>query len=159
MTPPTFHYHWHWGLRSDPASLWPYVSDTDHFRAVTGFPLARFTEETRPEGGSRRIGRIRMYGVPIEWEEQPFEWVLNREVREVQRYRVGPLRELKMRLTLEPRPAVEGGGTWLTYEVWVTPGNILGYPGIPIQIGVLFRQRFARAFRHIDEFVQSNVPQ
>src|SRR5262249_30200570 len=158
-TSPTFHYRWRWGLRSDPASLWPYMSDTDHFRAVTGFPLAHFAEEPQPGGGSRRVGRLRMYGFPIEWEEDPSEWIINRELHETQRYRIGPLGLVKIHITLTPRTASEGSGTWLTYEAWATPGNILGYPGIPIQVGILFRQRFGRAFRHMDDFIQSKAPQ
>lgn len=158
MTTPTFHYRWHWGLHSDPASLWPYVSDTDHFRAVTGFPMVRFTEEPLSTGGSRRIGRLRMYGFPIEWEEEPSEWIVNREIHEGQRYQVGPIGSLKAQLTFEERLASEGGGTRITYDIWATPGNILGYPGIPIQIGIMFRQRFGKAMRRIDDFVQSKVP-
>jgi len=82
----TFHYCWRWSLRSDVASLWPFVSDSDRFRAVTGFPSAKFTEEPLPEGGSRRIARFRMYGFPIVWEEQPFEWIQNREFQEAHDY-------------------------------------------------------------------------
>jgi adenylate cyclase len=152
----TFHYCWRWSLRSDVASLWPFVSDTDRFRAVTGFPSAKFTEEPIPEGGSRRIGRFRMYGFPIVWEEQPFEWIRNREFQEAHDYQVGPLKSIRVSIRLEPRA---GGGTDAIYEIWAKPGNILGYPGIPVQIGLLFRRRFGRAFRQIDHFIQARAPQ
>jgi adenylate cyclase len=152
----TFHYCFRWSLRSDVASLWPFVSDSDRFRAVTGFPSATFTEEPLPEGGSRRMARFRMYGFPIVWEEQPFEWIRNREFQEAHDYEVGPLKYVRVSVRLEPRPE---GGTDLTYEVWARPGNILGYPGILVQIGLLFRYRFGRAFRRIDDFIQARAPQ
>src|SRR5256885_56033 len=118
----TFHYCWRWSLRSDVTSLWPYISDTDRFRAVTGFPAAKFTEEPLPEGGSRRVARFRMYGFPIVWIEQPFEWVRYREFHEAHDYEVGPLKSVRVAIRLEPR---SDGGTDVTYEVWAKPGNIL----------------------------------
>jgi adenylate cyclase len=152
----TFHYCWRWSLRSDVASLWPFVADTDRFRAVTGFPPANFTEEPLPEGGSRRVARLRMYGFPIVWEEQPFEWIREREFIENHRYEVGPLKSIRVSIRLDPGSS---GGSDVTYEVWAQPGNILGYPGIPIQIGVLFRRLFGRAFRQMDDFIQARVSQ
>jgi adenylate cyclase len=152
----TFHYRWRWSLRSDVASLWPYVSDTDRFRAVTGFPAATFTEEPLPEGGSRRIGRLRKYGFPIVWEEMPFEWIREREFSEVHNYLVGPLKYIRISTRLEAR---DDGGTDLTYEVWARPGNVLGYPGIPIQIGLLQHYLFGQAFRRMDAYVQASAAQ
>ncbi len=150
------HYRWKWSLKSDVSSLWPYVTDTDRFRAVTGFPAATYTEEPQLEGGSRRFARFRMYGVPLVWEEEPFEWVREREMREEQRYLEGPLKTVKVSIQLEPRAE---GGTDLIYEVWAEPANLLGYPAIPIQIGLYFRNRFGRAFRQIDDYIQANARQ
>src|SRR5947207_3365379 len=103
----TFHYHWAVSLRSSPASLWPILSDTDRLRAVAGFPAAKFTEEPLPEGGSRRMGRIHMYGFPIVWEELPFEWIREREFSEVMLYQVGPLSKVTINMRLKPR--ADGG--------------------------------------------------
>jgi len=155
MADPTFHYVWRWSLRSSPDKLWPFVSNTDRFRAATGFPPTQYTEEPIPTGGVRRMARFRMYGFPIVWEEQPFEWVLNRQFSETHNYTVGPLRYVHVHIRLDPRA---DGGTDLTYEVWARPGNTLGYPGIPIQIGLFSRARFGRAFRKMDDFIQSIVP-
>src|SRR5688572_33334358 len=98
----TFHYHWKWSLQSSIDRLWPYISDTDRFRGATGFPAAIFTTETKPDGTTRRVGKIRMYGFPIVWEEDPMEWIRDREFSDLQRYRVGPLKELKVHVQLEP---------------------------------------------------------
>src|SRR5262249_44583552 len=151
-----FHYHWKWSLQADVESLWPFITDTDRLREDVGFPPATFTEETLPWGGTRRVGRIRMYGFPIVWEEEPFEWIRHRELSEVQAYRIGPLKSIKVRFELEPHA---GGGTDLTFDIWAQPGNILGYPGIPLQIGLLFRYRYGRAFQRMDQYIKDNVKQ
>ncbi len=156
MTAMTFHYRWQWSLRSEVERLWPYVSDTERFNAATGAPPITYTEEPLAEGGSRRIAHTRMYGVPIVWEEAPFQWIRHQEVSETHQYRTGPLAWFKMQLRLSPRA---DGGTQLTYEVWAQPANVLGYPGIPIQIGIISRMRFERAFQQIDEFIQARKPQ
>ena len=74
---PRFQYRWRWALRSDAARLWPLVSDTGHFNEATGIPPIKYTELPVPTPEARRIGRVRMYGFPIVWQEEPFEWVQN----------------------------------------------------------------------------------
>ena len=156
MSKITFHYRWKWPLQSNVEQLWPYISDTDRFRAATGFPTVVYTEETDQGGVKHRIGHFRIYGVPIEWEEDPFEWIRHRDVINRQHFRKGPVSSLKAHIQLEPR---SDGGTDLTYECWVTPGNLLGYPGVPIQVGLLYRWRFRRAFQQVDKFVQAQAQQ
>src|SRR5260221_5549142 len=98
MLPMTFHYRWKWSLKSSPESLWPYVSDTDRFRAATGFPVATYTEQPLAEGGVRRIGRFRIYGFPFVWEEEPFEWIRNQAVIDTQHYLQGPISHLQIHI-------------------------------------------------------------
>ncbi len=153
----TFHYRWRWPLTAEPDRLWPYLSDTDRIRAVSGFPQVHYEERVYPDGSVHLMGRFRMFGFPITWEEAPLEWVRNRDIRELTHYRGGPLGEFTMHMTIEPRSQNEGGGSWVTYETWTQPGNILGYPGVPIMIGLVFRRRFANAFRQIDQAVQNET--
>ena len=44
-----------------------------------------------------------------------------------------------------------------TYEVTARPATLLGSVVIPIQIGLISRRRFERAFRQIDDFLQHPV--
>ncbi len=73
-----------------------------------------------------------MLGVPVEWEEQPFEWVRPARFGVVRRYSKGPIAELRVLAKLEERVVenkdANGGsvGTSLTYEVWAKPKNMLG---------------------------------
>ena len=78
-------------------------------------------------------------GVPIEWEEEPFEWTWPRRFGVVRRYVRGPLAELRILVELVPD---EGGGTRLIYQVWAHPRGLLGRLTIPFEIG----RRYARAF-------------
>jgi class 3 adenylate cyclase len=48
----------------------------------------------------------------------------------------------------ERRPP--GGGTLLTYQVWVRPKNLIGLLGIPVQVGFLSRRAFDNAFHKYD---------
>src|SRR5450432_1380646 len=150
----TFHYQWKMSLQSSVESLWPYVSDTDQFRAAISFPAATYIMEEAPDGLLRRIGHIHYYGFPIEWEEDPFEWIRLKDIVDTQHYRVGPLRYVKVHITLESRSE---GGTDLTYDVLASPANLLGYPAIPIQIGMIQRMRTERAFRQMDNYALANV--
>ncbi len=154
-----FNYRWRWALRSDPEKLWPYMSDTGHFNQASGIPPIKYTELPVPTPEARRTGRVRMYGFPIEWQEEPFEWVQNKTMHEIRHYTVGPIGDFEVHMTLEPRQISEGGGTWITYEIGANPGNVLGYPGIPVQIGLIYRHMFERTFRQIDNFIQTQAPQ
>jgi len=152
----TFHYRWKLSLQSSVENLWPYISDTDQFRAAIGFPAATYVVEESSDGEIHRIGHIRFYGFPIVWEEEPFEWIRFQEIIDTQHYRVGPLSYVKVHIRLEPR---SDGGTNLSYDVLARPGNVLGYPAIPLQIGMLQRWRSERAFRQMDSYILANAKQ
>ncbi len=149
-----FHYRWQWTLRASVEDIWDYVTDSDRFREATGFPAAKYTDELRPDGTTRRKGRMRMYGFPIEWHEDPFQWIRHQEMIDTQYYYVGPLSYIRLNLQVERQP---GGGTRVTYEVWARPGNILGLPGIPGQIGLLQHWRAMRTIKRIDDYIAANV--
>src|ERR1700754_3562658 len=77
----TFHYRWEWQLRSSPDALWPLVTDTNRFNRDVGVPHVERAATPATTGGSanvngpdRRRLRLVRFGIPIEWEEEPFEW-------------------------------------------------------------------------------------
>src|SRR5215471_5695443 len=77
----TFHYRWEWRLRSSPDALWPLVTDTNRFNRDVGVPHVERVGDSLASGrstdskgpGWQRLRLVR-FGVPIEWEEEPFEW-------------------------------------------------------------------------------------
>jgi len=143
-----FHYRWVFDLQSSPEQLWPLISNTNRFNRDTGVPTVEAIGESR--GNSRRL-RLTTLGIPIEWEEQPFEWVRPERFGVVRKYSKGPIAELRVLATLTPKQETIGArGTMLIYEVWAKPNNFLGRLAIPIQIGIISRRRFARTFRDYD---------
>jgi len=141
-----FHYRWEFNLKSSPEQLWPLVADTNRFNRDTGVPSVESIGESTTSG--RRRLRLTTFGIPIEWEEQPFEWVRPERFGVVRRYSKGPVAELRVLATLTPHG--DSDGTKLVYEVWATPNNFLGLLAIPIQVGIISKTKFARAFRDYD---------
>jgi len=158
-----FHYRWEFDLDSSPEKLWPLVADTNRFNRDTGVPAVEAVGEKT--GTARRL-RLSSFGIPVEWDEQPFEWVRPQRFGVVRRYTKGPIAELRVLAQLTPVENAAGGsspdgradgsvGTKLIYEVWAKPKNILGTLAIPIQIGIISARNFARTFRQYDELAQS----
>lgn len=154
-----FHYRWEFDLRSSPEQLWPMIADTNRFNRDTGVPAVEAVgDATR---NARRRLRLTSFGIPIEWEEQPFEWVRPQRFGVVRRYNKGPVEELRVlaqMTTAHPTALHEsekGSGTKLVYEVWAKPKNILGLIAIPIQIGLVSARNFARTFRQYDALAKN----
>jgi class 3 adenylate cyclase len=108
------------------------------------------------EANARRRLRLRRLGIPIEWEEEPFEWLRPQRFGVVRRYAGGPIAEMRVQARLEER---EGGGTSLDYDVRVLPRNLLGRLAALVQIGLLSRIRFGRAFRAYDRRATASEPE
>src|SRR6266851_3881750 len=159
-----FHYRWEFDLASSPEQLWPLVADTNRFNRDTGVPAVEAL--SNPGAGlrnARRRLRLSAFGIPVEWEEQPFEWVRPVRFGVVRRYSKGPIDELRVLAELIPKEKHQNGssaeregaeqstGTKLIYQVWAKPKNVLGLIAIPVQIGLLSARNFARTFREYDE--------
>lgn len=162
-----FHYRWEFELESSPEQLWPLVADTNRFNRDTGVPaVAAVPAKGQRLKNARRRLRLSAFGIPVEWEEQPFEWVRPVRFGVVRRYVKGPMAELRVRAELTerekhpdslPEPGSAAGesvGTKLVYEVWARPRNVLGLIAIPIQIGIVSARNFGRTFREYDSLVR-----
>jgi class 3 adenylate cyclase len=146
-----FHYRWEYDLKASPEELWPLVADTNRFNRDTGVPAVEALGST---GGVRRL-RLFKFGIPVEWEEQPFEWIRPYRFGVVRRYTKGPVSEMRVQAELH---AQAEGGTKLIYEVWAQPRNPLGRIAIPVQVGVLSKRSFAEIFRRYDKEIKSGSP-
>src|SRR6266849_771063 len=133
-----FHYRWEFDLESSPEQLWPLVADTNRFNRDSGVPAIESSDSKGLKNARRRL-RLSAFGIPVEWEEQPFEWVRPSRFGVVRRYTKGPVAELRVLVELTPLEksrdnlpidradgANESAGTKLVYEVWAKPKNILG---------------------------------
>ncbi len=143
-----YHYRWKFDLKSSPERLWPFVADTNRFNRDTGVPKIDVEPGSKRLRNARRKVRLSIYGLPVEWEEQPFQWV--RPVRfGVERvYSRGPM--ARMRVLAELSPTADGG-THMTYDVWATPRNLVGVIAIPLQIKLVTAPKFRAAIQQYDE--------
>src|SRR3989440_2515460 len=148
--PKEFNYRWEFDLESSPEQLWPLVADTNRFNRDTGVPAVQMVQDSRLKNARRHL-RLSVFGIPVEWEEQPFEWVRPHRFGVIRRYSKGPMSELRVRVELLPRTVDRGDqstpGSKLIYEVTATPKNVIGLLAIPIQIGLVSARNFARTIR------------
>lgn len=145
-------FDWMLDLQSTPEALWPFVADTNRFNHDTGLPAVTQVfnaPDARP--GMRRL-RFTMYGIPVEWDEQPFEWVFPYRFSVRRLYRRGPFAEVRIEAEMTPQP---GSGTRLRYRAWFVPSwPLVGDLAILWQIGLVGRFSFLRAFRNYDQIVE-----
>jgi class 3 adenylate cyclase len=157
MAYPEQHFVWTWQLAASPEALWPLVANTDRFNRDCGYPpvtvVAMLGGKTSGPAG-RRL-RARRYGVRIEWNEHPFEWVVNRRFGVERVFAHGPFSRIRALCELAPRAPA---GTTLTYQAWFTPVNVLGR--LALRFGVAawqFRRPFQRVFAHYDELARQGL--
>ena len=138
-----YHFQWQWDLISTPEALWPFISDTNRFNRDTGLPSVQLLGI---ENGVRHL-RFHFPLPFIEWDEEPFEWTYPYALGIDRRYRGGPMAEMRVEITLEPRA---DGGTRVTYQTWARARNPIGTLGIFIVIGLFSKMRFESVFRSYD---------
>lgn len=148
------HYRWVYDLKSTPEKLWPFVADTNRFNRDTKVPSVEVEPTKRALRNARRRVRLSIFGMPVEWEEQPFEWVRPERFGVKRTYSKGPVAEMKALAELSPKT---GGGTRFTYDLHVRPKSLLGFIVVPVQIGLIGSRRFRRAFRKYDELAATEA--
>lgn len=149
-----FHYRWEYRLSSSPEKLWPFVADTNRFNRDNGLPsLQPESSKLQRLRNARRRLRMSFLGLPLEWEEQPFEWIRPSRFGVSRTYSKGPVADLKILAELTPIT----DGTLIVYQIWARPKSPLGYLMIPIQIGLSSKRRFARTFKDYDQSALNSV--
>lgn len=147
--PRELHYHWEYSLKANREKLWPFVSDTNRFNRDTGVPSIEVASTVRGRlRNARQRLRLSMYGMAVEWEEQPFEWIRPSRFGVSRSYSKGPVVELRALAEMLPR---SDDGTQLSYDVHVTPRSFVGALLVRIQMKFSSAHRFAKAFEKYDE--------
>jgi adenylate cyclase len=149
------HYRWEYNLRASPEELWPFVSDTNRFNRDTGVPSVEPSKTRQRLRNARQRLRLSIYGMAVEWEEQPFEWIRPSRFGVARTYSKGPMVELRALAELTPRDA---GGTRLTYQVSITPRSAFSALSVSLQMKFVSARRFARAFKSYDEMAALDIP-
>ena len=140
-------FRWQWWLKATPDQLWPFVSDTDRFNRDTGLPPVRRLANNHQLA-------FRPYGIGIEWDEEPFEWVRPFRFGVRRRYRSGPAAWMQVLVELIP----EREGTRLIYETLIEPRRALGLPIVALGMALVNRPRFGKIFARYDRLARTNSP-
>ena len=148
------HSRWEFDLKSTPDSLWPFVADTNRFNRDTGVPKLEFDKVHKRLPNARRKVRFSYFGLPVEWEEQPFEWIRPDRFGVERAYSKGPMARLQAICELKAKP---GGGTHMTYEIRATPRNLLGLIAIPLQVRFVIGPKLCAAIKKYDELASAEV--
>jgi class 3 adenylate cyclase len=141
------HKRWEFDLKSSPERLWPFIADTNRFNRDTGVPEVEVDAAEKQLRNARRKIKLSIYGLPIEWEEQPFEWVKPERFGIERVYSKGPMARLRVLTELKPNA---GGGTHLIYQVWSTPRNLPNALAISLQLNLIVARRFREAILKYD---------
>src|ERR1044071_3339562 len=150
------HYRWEFDLKATPEKLWPFISDTNRFNRDTGVPSVEPGGSKRQRlRNARRNLRLSIYGMAVEWEEQPFEWVRPSRFGVVRNYSRGPMAQLRALAELTPKPS---GGTKLIYTVSIQPRSQISALMAASQMKFISGPRFAQAFRNYDRMACEELP-
>lgn len=150
-----FHFEWQFEFQATPEQLWPFVADTNRFNRDTKLPQLEFDAQPKRLRNARRLVRLSIYGLPIEWEEQPFEWVRPFRYGVQRIYTKGPMAQMKVFAELTP---IDSERTRLSYKLSATPRNLLGFLIIPLQVRLLTAPRFRAAFKLYGSLATNRAP-
>jgi len=119
---------WEFMLPGTPQELWRFAGDTERFNRLVRNPAVTYREEPEARGGSRRFGRFRMFGLPMEWREHPYEWRENDGWSILREYSRGPLSRFLLTMRLVP----EGARTRMVFGIELSPRSPLLAPILPL---------------------------
>lgn len=140
-------------LEHSPATLWPFLSNTDSLNARMGFLPVKYRFKEVPQGGTESTGFTFMYGFPFWYDDLPFEWVTNQYFIETRVFHGGPVNYLKVTTTLDPLPS---GGTRVTFAFLLTVPWLFR---LPMRVIFAFQLwKFLKIYRGLDKHVRSEVP-
>jgi class 3 adenylate cyclase len=103
--------------QSDVPHMWEALADTERTNRVLGMSKIAL-QPLEDESAARYLVSTSLSGLPVEYEERPFEWIYQKRFQLLRRMRSGPLRTLELSFSFAPR---EGGGSDVTLRLTLTP--------------------------------------
>ena len=140
----------HIDLKSERAALWCAVGDTERLNRAIGLGALQLTPNS-DASAARFVVRTVSAGMPIEYEERPFEWIENQRFSVRRVLRSGVMKSMDHSFTLDPLP---DGGTRLTVRLAIEPRYALLGPVIRLQTTRMM-DRIEAEFRNVDSDVQA----
>lgn len=107
-----------WRLKTSapPERAWSSLSDTDRFSEALGSDVV-WEEMARPDGSVQRLGKVRLAGAVLDFEELAFDFEAPRRLRIDRAFDAGPLARRVAELDLEPMEE----GTAVRYRLVAWP--------------------------------------
>ncbi len=152
QVPGVLDFRFEWNLLSSPASIWPYVSNTDRVNHAIGLPAVKYRTFVDPKLGVRRMAMVKTMGMTLEWEEHPYEWVEGRRLSVLRQFPSGPFHWFINVVELHQVP---GGGTRVTQQLSMLPRNLIGNLFGKYSIGRNSGRNFGRIYKRIDDYIVS----
>src|SRR5437899_608593 len=135
---------WTWHFDLPPEQLWPVMADTSRSGEAIGLPTYVLEETPQPNGTVLRRGKGKAAGFTLEWEEKPYEWILNRHFRQARVFNKGPFRRFGPVFDIEPK----GSGSKVSYAFEWEPLTLVGRlfgKKLAAQAGALVGKRILEA--------------
>ncbi len=114
---------WTWHFDLPPQRLWPLLADTNRLNEAMGLPAHRLDEIPQANNIVRRLGKGRVAGFALDWEEEPWEWIRDRRYRHVRVFSRGPFRRFGSTLDID---GGESGGSTVSYTLEWEPLTLVG---------------------------------
>jgi serine/threonine-protein kinase len=124
---------------ADLEAAWQVYGDTDSFNRHAGLHF-RFQAESTPDGRKVRVGRVRRFGLELDWVDEPFEIEAPRRFVSRRRFRRGPVRTLTTRMELKP----SAEGIQLVYSVELEPVAWWAAPLVQMELATSIRPMLDR---------------
>lgn len=105
-----------------PQRLWPVIADTNRLNEALGLPAYKLEEIPQANGTVLRRGTGKVAGMELAWEEKPYEWVTDREFRQVRVFSKGPFERFGPIFEIVP----DGAGSRVTYALQWEPLTWIG---------------------------------
>ncbi len=139
--------------KSSVHALWQVLTDTSYLNRLSGEAPREITPIEGPNGARYRI-RMRAGGFNVEWQEWPFEWVVEDHFRTLRLFNAGPVSSVDTLLTFSP---ANDGGARVIIRLALTPK--LSWLRFVIRLGARkAADALATAVRRIDAALVQRSP-
>lgn len=117
-------------VEADRPRTWSIISDTERLNRAAGIGPVTF-EPVTGRGAARYMGRTVSGGIPLRYEERPFEWVTHKAFGVRRVMEGGLVAAVETRFALDAGPA---GGTRVAVEIRAEPRSALIAPIVRITV-------------------------
>ena len=149
----TVRLHWNLKARASLFATWALLSDTDRFNRAAGMGF-QYREKRQADGSSLRLGKLRKFGLTLNWEEPPFEFEVPSWFRSRRKFHNGPVATVVTTLQL----SASAEATLISYTVELEPRNIAAAPLVQIDATLTLRPQLLRTLRNAIKILERDSP-